>query len=155
MCTSTAGLRRSVTFTRPPSAMSSLSFGFAAVKNGAAEVDGVPEEAISAFSSRRAAGGGQPGGKRLLFGPGHPGPKVAVPNLPELRHRWLDQAAALGTSGSFSDRPTAPDDELTLHVGELQGRLISPEGLTAHSSSFDRRAVLEALAEPTRAEPAP
>ncbi len=72
--------------------------------------------------------------------------KAAVPALDELRQRWQAQAAELGLGpgfvGSLTHQMLQPDPDLALLVEDL----VSPGGLTAHASTFDRRAVLQELA---------
>jgi hypothetical protein len=74
-------------------------------------------------------------------------PKASVPGLSELRQSWHERAAELGigpevVAGLGRHGPEPSPDAKGLHA-----RLLGEDGLTANSSSFDRRAVLQALAE--------
>lgn len=134
--------------------LSELGFGFGAVKKGAGELEGVPRAAIEAFSSRRADIEAVLGEKGLSSRSAAQAaalatrrPKAAVPGLSELRAQWREQGAALGLGPSFVAGLTTHRRELAPDARDLHAQLLSEEGLTANASSFDRQAVLQALAE--------
>jgi hypothetical protein len=130
-----------------------LGMGWGPVQKGAADIAGVPKDALEAFSTRRA---------QIEDALAERGPwsrasaevatlstrasKASVPALDELRQRWQVQAAELGLGPGFvawlTNQAPQPDPDLAL----LAEDLVSPGGLTAHASTFDRRAVLQELA---------
>lgn len=133
--------------------LSGLGFSFGPVGKGAAEIEGVPKEALAAFSGRRASI------ESSLGASGHSskkaaevaalstrGPKRSVASLGHLRREWQDRAEALGLSRGFVEgltghvRAPAPDQRV------LHELMLSADGLTANASAFDRRAVLQCLA---------
>jgi conjugative relaxase-like TrwC/TraI family protein len=132
-----------------------LGVGWGPVRKGVAEVAGIPEELCREFSTRRrqieaeldATGGDsraarQRAAYRTRTGKTHAGE-------PALREQWAQRAIDLGhepaelTSRVLGRQtvPGLPDWE------ELAGRLLGPDGLTAHATSFDQRDVTQALAE--------
>jgi hypothetical protein len=134
--------------------LSELGFGFGPVRKGAAELAGVPRAALDEFSSRRAdiqAALGESGLSSRAAAQAATlatrGPKAAVPALSELRQDWHDRAAALGLGLGLIAGLTTHGPELAPDARGLHAQLLSEDGLTANASSFDRRAVLQALAE--------
>jgi hypothetical protein len=130
-----------------------LGIGWGQVQKGAADIAGIPKDAVEAFSTRRA---------QIEDALAERGPwsrasaevatlstrasKASVPALDGLRQRWQTQAAELGLGPGFvaglTHQVLQPDPDFAL----LAEDLVSPVGLTAHSSTFDRRVVLQELA---------
>jgi conjugative relaxase-like TrwC/TraI family protein len=84
-----------------------LGFSFGPVKNGAADLTGIPKEVISTFSSRRAAieaamedASTSSRAAAEVAALATRGAKASVPDLEELRGRWALQAAELGLAES-------------------------------------------------------
>ena len=136
---------------------SRLGVGWTAVRNGLAEVDGVPAEVVRAFSRRRqeitalldARGESSPRAAQVatLASRRAKDPSVAVEGLlPEWRVRaaglGFDDAALAATLGR-TEGPGGDAGSLARRVEALLG----PEGLTAHASSFTRRDALLALCD--------
>jgi conjugative relaxase-like TrwC/TraI family protein len=131
-----------------------LGVGWGPVVNGTADIAGVDRTLIEAFSRRRAAIVEQ------LEAHGETSAKAAqVATLAtrqakgvrhseaELRHHWRTQAAGLGVDGGWwrglvgRAMPRPPGLE------RLDQELVGGEGLTAGSSTFTRREVIQAIAE--------
>jgi conjugative relaxase-like TrwC/TraI family protein len=134
--------------------LAELGFGFAPVRKGAAEIEGIPKSVLEAFSSRRAAieavlderGLSSPEAAQAATLATRPS-KASVPGISQLRQSWHERAAELGIgsqllAGLARNSPQPAPDAKDLHA-----RLLGEDGLTANSSGFDRRAVLQALAE--------
>ena len=134
-----------------------LGLGFTAVHNGVAEVDGVPVALTQAFSTRRAeievalarhGASSRRAGEIAALDTRTPKIQPPVYGV-TLRERWTAQATQLGLDPSDLQRlvvgPRAPvvDPDPDGFVAHL----LSPEGLTAHESVFERRDVVRALAE--------
>ncbi len=137
--------------------LSALGFGFGAVRNGMADIDGVGRDVIEAFSARRAEieaemarNGASSRAGAEVAALATRGTKASVPELGELRRRWHAQATALGLDEGQVASWTTRLREPPFEPGKLAGELLGPGGLTAHSSSFDRRAVLQGLAASQR-----
>jgi conjugative relaxase-like TrwC/TraI family protein len=126
-------------------------------RNGIAEIDGVPRDAIDAFSQRKAEIDAQV--KRWGSDTAAARQSAAVQTrrrkdydvTPEkLAPEWRARAAALGLDAErirqIVDRPQrereAPE--------EVTRRLLSDEGLTVQKASFDRRDAIRATAEAAR-----
>lgn len=130
-----------------------LGVSFGPVKSGTADLEGVPKEAIKAFSSRRADivaamddRGVSSRSSAEVAALATRGPKVSVPALEELRERWAAQAGELGLGADFiGDLMERPHQEPP-NLPALMEHLVSPGGLTAMASAFDRRGVLQELA---------
>jgi conjugative relaxase-like TrwC/TraI family protein len=144
------------------------------VRNGIAELFGLPKPVLRAFSRRRAqieAGGGPrrpagppaPGAEAALAERGTSGPRAAeaaalatrqakrsVTDSAGLEQVWRERAAALGFAredlGRLVGRTRAV--QLAPNVWErvLDG-LASPAGLTHRTSTFSRRDVVQALCD--------
>ena len=130
-----------------------LGLSFGPVKNGAADLAGMPKEMITAFSSRRAdieaameERGLSSRAAAEVAALATRGAKAAVPDLEELRERWAAQAAELGLGPGFVAGLTLQHRQEAPDLPELMEDLVSPAGLTAKSSAFDRRSVLQELA---------
>ena len=126
------------------------------VRNGIADVRGIPQSVLHAFSRRRAEI------DRALAARGENSARAAqVAALdtrrakdydvePEsLRSEWRRRARTLGfelESRAVTGRAAAP--ELAAHeVGRIADELASPRGLTSDRSSFTRREVIQAFCE--------
>ena len=130
-----------------------LGVSFGPVKNGTTDLEGVPEETIKAFSSRRADieaamedRGVSSRSAAEVAALATRGPKASVPALEELRDRWVAQAAELGLGGDFIAALTKRPHQEPPDLPALMEHLVSPGGLTAMASAFDRRGVLQELA---------
>jgi conjugative relaxase-like TrwC/TraI family protein len=128
-------------------------------RNGIAEIDGVPKDAINAFSQRKAEIDAQV----KLWGTDTAAARqsAAVQTrrrkdydvTPEkLAPEWRARAEALGLDaervGQIVHRPQRGEEHEPPE--QLTRRLLSDEGLTAQRSSFDRRDVIRAIAESAR-----
>jgi len=129
-----------------------IGFGFTQVRNGAADIAGVPR-VVEAFSTRRAelsAAMDQVGASSARAAQvatlATRAPKSSVPELSELRQDWLARAASLGLAEGFSiglaDAPRLPPPR----PDDLAAELLGPRGLTANASAFERRSLLQSLA---------
>ena len=134
--------------------LAELGFAFGPVRKGAAEIDGIPKAVLEAFSSRRAAI------EAVLDERGLSSPEAAHAATLATRASKASvpgsrSCARPGTSGRPSSAsaprwwPALPGTgpEPAPDAKGLHARLLGEDGLTANSSSFDRRAVLQALAE--------
>ena len=127
------------------------------VRDGIAEIVGVPAEVVQAFSRRRAEI------EASLVQHGTEGPRAAeaaalatrrgkdhAVDPARLAGEWRDRAAELGFDDRSIDRLTRRgrgvelDDAFVAHITH---ELLGPDGLTAHESSFARRDVIEALCD--------
>jgi conjugative relaxase-like TrwC/TraI family protein len=130
-----------------------LGLSFGPAKNGAADLAGMPKEMIKAFSSRRAdieaaleERGLSSRSAAEVAALATRGPKAAVPGLEELRERWAAQAAELGLGPRFVAGLTVQPRQEAPDIPQFLEHLVSPAGLTAKASAFDRRGVLQELA---------
>lgn len=130
-----------------------LGVGWGPVRNGTAEIAGIPAELTAAFSTRRAAitaaletAGGHSARAAQAATLATRAPKASVADLESLRGEWAHRAGTLGADrdlvAGLCHRPPAP----AVDAGEVSGELLGDAGLTRQSSSFDRRDVLRALA---------
>ena len=140
-----------------------LGVRFGPAVRGMAELEGVPKSVLRAFSTRRreieglmAATGERSARAAEAAALVTRSPKdLASVSGPGLRERWLARAAALGLEAGRPGRGVldhllgaerwAPPSGA--EVEGLLGRLVGPEGLTASSSTFERRDVVRAVAE--------
>ena len=140
-----------------------LGVRFGPAARGMAELEGVPKSVLRAFSTRRreieglmAATGVRSARAAEAAALVTRSPKdLASVSGPGLRERWLARAAALGLEVGRPGRGAldhllgaerwAPPSGA--EVEGLLGRLVGPEGLTASSSTFERRDVVRAVAE--------
>jgi conjugative relaxase-like TrwC/TraI family protein len=131
--------------------------GFTAMHNGVAEVVGVRVALTRAFSTRRAeievvlarhGASSRFAGEIAALDTRAPKIRPPVDGV-TLRQRWAAQAAQLGLDPSdlqrlvLRSRASALEPDADAFVAHL----LSPEGLTAHESAFERRDVVRALAE--------
>ena len=134
-----------------------LGVGWRQVRNGIADVDGVPAALLRTFSKRRAQ-------IEVRLGElGFSSPRAAeVATLDTrrrkthsleggiLRPRWRDEAAALGFGPTEYAEVFRRSGgvQVTAEVEEQIGRVpSSPVGLTRQVSTFDRRDVLQAICD--------
>ena len=131
-----------------------LGVGWTEVRKGVAEVAGVPEPLLRAFSTRRGqidtelartGGEGRAAAQRACYAtrPVKSGTAEAT-----LRERWAARARAAGAdparlAETVCQRAAAPHWP---GRGETAAVLFGPAGLTATQTSFDRRDALQALA---------
>jgi conjugative relaxase-like TrwC/TraI family protein len=124
------------------------------VRNGWAEIAGVPSEVIRAFSKRRdeieelvaEAGYGSARAMQAATLASRKPKQHAEAEL--LLERWRDEAAAMGfgpdaIAACLGRSAAIP----VVHVDALLDELGSPGGLTKHASTFSRPDVVEAIAE--------
>jgi conjugative relaxase-like TrwC/TraI family protein len=136
-----------------------LGVGWTPIVNGIADIEGIPEAALRAFSQRRQQI------EMHMEEHGETGPRAAqvaayatraakdVEVAPEsLMPEWRDRALSVGLDdrvlGCVLGRttPRRPTPDLGTPLAESVFRhLASPRGLTAHAASFGRREVLEAM----------
>jgi conjugative relaxase-like TrwC/TraI family protein len=124
------------------------------LRNGTAEITGFTRDQLDAFSTRHAEiraeldRVGQTSARAAqLAAWATRDPKVDLPDA-VLVARWQARAADVGVTAEMLDDVTvarrrpgpAPQPDM------LAERLLGPEGLTAHASAFDRRHVLQAVA---------
>ena len=127
------------------------------VRDGIAEIVGVPAEVVQAFSRRRAEI------EASLVERGTHGPRAAEAAALATRRgkdhavdperlvgEWRDRAAELGFDERSIDRLTGRARGVELDgafLAHITRELLGPDGLTAHESSFARRDVIEALCD--------
>ena len=128
------------------------------VHHGVADIDGIADKHLEGFSTRRAQI------QAALDQGGFDGPRAAQvatlatrPAKPEpvdaevQRAAWWEHAHALGLHSDHLaatlGRAVSPSGLDRDTAAGLARTLAGPAGLTAHHSTFDRRAVLQALAE--------
>jgi conjugative relaxase-like TrwC/TraI family protein len=132
-----------------------LSVGWGPVRRGVAEIVGIPMELRKEFSSRRKAiedeldrtgTSGRKAAQRAAYVT-RPTKTHTPPR--SLRASWAQRADALGHSAPAviadsigrASTPQWPDAE------SVAAEMFGPDGLTKHATSFDRRDVIQALAE--------
>lgn len=133
-----------------------LGVAWEPVVNGAADLAGVPEEVIRAFSQRRQAieqrlaeRGETSAAAAQVAALDTRKPKGTV-DAGTLFDEWVTRAAALGFTpeqltallGRTRLQPMRPPQLRTIVDG-----LVSPAGLTSHTPTFTRREVIQALCE--------
>jgi len=132
-----------------------LGVRFGAVRNGYAEVDGVPREVVKAFSKRRDEIEEVVAESGYTSARAHQVATLATRKAKDygvdtltLEGQWRDEAAALGFGPAEIDacfdqatEPERPQRE------DLFAYLAGAEGLTAEASTFRRQDVVEAIAE--------
>jgi conjugative relaxase-like TrwC/TraI family protein len=140
-----------------------LGVRFGPATRGMAELEGVPKRALRAFSTRRleiealmaATGVHTPRAAEAAALVTRSPKDLAAVSGPGLRERWLARAAALGLEAPRPERGVL--DHLlgverwvppsATEVRGVLARLVGPEGLTASSSTFERRDVVRGVAE--------
>ena len=134
-----------------------LGVAWTTPEKGIAEIQGVPADLISAFSTRRRQilralqrVGTVRAGRGAGRVPGHPAP-AKLPAEPEqtLRERWAARAREAGhhpgqVIQAVLDRTRAPASP---PIDQLAQHLLGPTGLTAQATGFDRRDLLQALCQ--------
>jgi Ti-type conjugative transfer relaxase TraA len=131
-----------------------LGVGWQPVVNGVADIAGVDRQLIEAFSTRRAAIVEQ------LAARGESSAKAAqVATLAtrrakgerlaevDLRARWRREAERLGIDGAWYRTLLGRMSLQAPDPSRIAGELVDREGLTAQSSTFTRRDLLQAIAE--------
>jgi len=126
---------------------------------GIADIEGVPLDVLGAFSTRRAEieerlaiGGGSPRAAEIAALTTRKAKKHDV-DPTTLRSRWREQAREMGfglrqLAAVMGQQPVEQRD--LADVRAMEAALLSPTGLTRQSSSFDRRNVLNGVAERLR-----
>jgi len=127
------------------------------VKNGTAEIRGVPREAIAHVSKRRAEivetmdERGSHSARSAQDAALETRPEKASADLAQLVEEWRAIAGEFGLGQAEVDALADQRDARPVVVGAdlaaLHGRLASSEGLTEKAATFDRRVVVQALAE--------
>jgi len=132
-----------------------LGVAWGPVRKGVAEIDAIPKALRRAFSNRRRDIEGELGrtgsssrraAQRATY---RTRPSKSHAPVRSLRQEWAHRAAELGHDprallASVLGRTRAPD----LPADEVVARqLFGPDGLTAKTTSFDRRDVIQALTE--------
>ena len=127
------------------------------VVNGIADVDGIPDTVLRAFSTRRVEieaalaerGASSPRAAEIAALDTRKAKEYGI--SPEaMTERWRTQALGLGVEADAMDAVVGRTRAGSAARGEIDERieqLLGPDGLTAHSSSFDRRDVLRAWCE--------
>jgi conjugative relaxase-like TrwC/TraI family protein len=134
-----------------------LGVAWGPVRQGAADVAGVPRAVVVAFSQRREqirqwldeAGCHSARAAQAAALATRPAKEPGV-GEGALRGRWRDQAGALGFTPDQLARCLQQADPTPLEpadVGAITQRLVSAEGLTLRVSTFTRRDVLRGICE--------
>jgi conjugative relaxase-like TrwC/TraI family protein len=131
------------------------------VRRGVAEIDGVPAELRRLFSKRRQAieahldDHGQVGGRAAQVAALATRPAKVNRVDADLRASWSEQAEAggfdpqqivVGACGRTS-RADVSGEQRTVDAIALRSTVLGARGVTARSSTFDRRALLRAVCE--------
>jgi conjugative relaxase-like TrwC/TraI family protein len=137
-----------------------LGVDWGTVRNGIADLAGIPSQVLRAFSRRRQdieahlANVGQDGARAAQVAAyATRTPKGAGATLEASPTEWRERARAHGLDrqdlGALLHRaaPTEIPDPGSELATALFGHLGGPNGLTAHHATFGRREVLQALAE--------
>ena len=126
-------------------------------RNGIADVDGVSPEVIEAFSRRRTeidvqvADWGRTSASARQSAALATRARKDYGVTPELlAGEWRQRARALGLDDRELDNLLGHRAQLTRSFGEIADELLSPRGLTAQASTFDRRDVVRAFAARAR-----
>ena len=134
-----------------------LGVEFGPVNNGVAPIEGIPRRAIDAFSTRRAeilehldAVGASSAKAAQIATLQTRRAKEHQPDLDAIQAEWRTRAIANGLDperlGDVLGRTRAEglsEPERKAAIGQMLG----PDGLTAHSSTFDRRDLIRAWCE--------
>lgn len=122
------------------------------VHKGSAEIAGVDPALVEGFSKRRAEitaalqrSGGLSRSAAEVATLATRRAKDTTSDLADLRRHWLSEATSLGWEPTRL-REFATEPRRVELIDSLLPELLSAQGLTASSSSFDRRDVLQALA---------
>jgi len=131
------------------------------VRKGAADLHGIRREVIELFSQRRTAilttmderGEHSARAAQIAALDTRPHKQPAIPRHDQ-RHEWRQRARDAGLDHRDLERDVlhrGPVPPLSAADHEREARrLLGPDGLTAQSSTFDRRDVIRALAEHAR-----
>jgi hypothetical protein len=130
-----------------------LGLAWGPVRNGGAEIAGVPADLLQAFSTRRAqitaaleASGGHSRSAATAATLATRAPKHTVADLASLRLEWDCRRAELGVAPDVVAAVCGRAHPQPVPLDPLTAELLGPSGLTRQSSSFDRRDALQALA---------
>ncbi len=127
------------------------------VVNGIADLEGVPDEVLRAFSTRRLEieaalaqrGASSPRAAEIAALDTRKSKDYGI-GASEMIERWRTQAAGLGFEADAMDAVVGKTHPRLVVRGEIDRTieaLVGADGLTAHSSSFDRRDVVRAWCE--------
>ena len=134
-----------------------LGVSWQPVRSGIFEVAGVPRAAVEAMSQRRQEidalaedmGVATPMGRRTLALRSRTAKQVA--SLPSLREDWTARLAAVGFDGKAHaaclDPTRTPRTATHEDVAAMFASLVRHDGLTAHSATFTRHDVVQAVAD--------
>lgn len=125
------------------------------VRNGWAEISGVPQPVVRAFSKRRDEIEEMVAEAGYTSAGAHQAATLATRRAKEygvdadrLQERWRDEAAALGFGAAEVEQCFHRSTEAVQPVSdELFDELAGAEGLTRQASTFDRGDVVEAIAQ--------
>jgi conjugative relaxase-like TrwC/TraI family protein len=125
------------------------------VRNGWAEISGVPRAVIRAFSKRRdeieemvAEAGYTSAGAHQVATLATRRAKEYGVDADRLQERWRDEAAALGFGAAEVEQCFRRSPEAAPPLSDrLFDDLAGPQGLTRQASTFDRGDVVEAIAQ--------
>ena len=137
-----------------------LGVAWTPVENAAAEIVGVPDEAIRVFSSRSAEiatvveemGWDSPDGRQIAAYQTR-APKTHGVDIDALRHRWDVRAAEVGLTPDHLQRVVLRPDRLgptpfdSHDVAGLSRALAGPSGVTKHRAVFDHCDVIQTVAD--------
>ena len=124
------------------------------VRNGQADIDGVPAGLLALFSKRRAAitaqleavGRDDPAAARAATLATRPDKRQGEPV--SLSQQWRSEAAAAGFDADCLDAALHRGDPVAdVSTPDVLTRVLAPDGLTARRSTFDRRDVMRAVCE--------
>ena len=133
-----------------------LGVAWRTVRSGIIEVDGIPQSALDAMSTRRAEidavadelGVTSTTGRRRIALHGRTAKQAT--SLARLRTEWAARLTEVGFDGPACDaclHATTTASPTRLEIHEEFGRLLRHDGLTAHTSTFTRHDVVQALAD--------
>ena len=134
-----------------------LGVEFGPVTNGVASIEGIPRRAIEAFSTRRAeilehldAVGASSAKAAQIATLQTRRAKEQQPDLDAIQAEWRTRAHANGLDisrlGELLDKVQVTGLTET-HRNAATAKMLRPDGLTAHASTFDRRDLLRAWCE--------
>ena len=136
-----------------------LGVAWGAVRNGWAEIEGVPKAVVRAFSKRRDEIEAMVAESGYTSARAHQAATLSTRKTKEygvdpdhLVARWRDEAGALGfgpdeLAACLGRTSQAGHAGLTMAEEALHRVLGGPEGLTKHASTFTRKEVVEAVCD--------
>jgi conjugative relaxase-like TrwC/TraI family protein len=138
-----------------------LGVTWGAVTNGIADIDGIPSDVLKAFSTRRAEieermdiRGQHSARAAMIAALDTRRAKPHDLDIVRLSTAWREQARSIGFDPEQLPLVTARDSVSPLTAGAraaIEDRLLGPDGLTAHESTFSRYDVLRAWCDAPRA----